>query len=150
MTINIDSPSRELRKDADGSPRKRRKLGGFDTSDTTAAATSLPRASQSQDSEDPVQAPGDRSSPIAASSTQADENTAPFLTRNIRYHYTSMNRFEPRRIDLNPNSKYCYRHRPDLKCRRQADELTMDKMQQVGHLHQSCFKGNDVGWEEKE
>ncbi|EEH11602.1 sulfur metabolite repression control protein [Histoplasma capsulatum G186AR] len=133
MTINIDSPSRELRKDADGSPRKRRKLGGFDTSDTTAAATSLPRASQSQDSEDPVQAPGDRSSPIAASSTQADENTAPFLTRNIRYHYTSMNRFEPRRIDLNPNSKYCYRHRPDLKCRRQADELTMDKMQQELH-----------------
>ncbi|PUU84058.1 WD40-repeat-containing domain protein [Tuber borchii] len=27
------------------------------------------------------------------------------------------------------NTKYCYRHRPDIKCRRQADEPTMEQLQ---------------------
>lgn len=29
------------------------------------------------------------------------------------------------------NTKYCYRHRPDIKCRRQADEPTMEQLQKV-------------------
>lgn len=30
-----------------------------------------------------------------------------------------------------PNSKYCYRHRPDSKCRRAADETKMGFIQSV-------------------
>ena len=34
-------------------------------------------------------------------------------------------------VAARPNTKYCYRHRPDLKCRRQADEPSMEQLQQV-------------------
>ncbi|RMD42778.1 hypothetical protein DV735_g2339, partial [Chaetothyriales sp. CBS 134920] len=30
-----------------------------------------------------------------------------------------------------PNSKYCYRHRPDMLCRKQADEPSMEALQKV-------------------
>jgi F-box/WD-40 domain protein MET30 len=30
-----------------------------------------------------------------------------------------------------PNTKYCYRHRPDSKCRRAADETKMGTIQRV-------------------
>ncbi|KAI1936833.1 hypothetical protein LOZ66_004340 [Ophidiomyces ophidiicola] len=66
----------------------------------------------------------------------AEKNVAPFLTKHIRDQHAAMNRFEPLETpnsSKNPNSKYCYRHRPDLKCRRQADEITMDHMQQELH-----------------
>ncbi|KAL5335434.1 quinon protein alcohol dehydrogenase-like superfamily [Aspergillus crustosus] len=60
----------------------------------------------------------------------ADKNVAPFLARHIPEQYAPLG---PRSI-LPPelhsaNSKYCYRHRPDLKCRRQADEPSMDLLQ---------------------
>lgn len=41
----------------------------------------------------------------------------PMLTNNIR--------------ERDPNSRYCYRHRPDSKCRRAADESKMDMIQSV-------------------
>lgn len=31
--------------------------------------------------------------------------------------------------DQRPNTKFCYRHRPDLKCRRQANETSMEQLQ---------------------
>lgn len=31
------------------------------------------------------------------------------------------------------NSKYCYRHRPDLKCRRPANQPSMDQLQHVSN-----------------
>ena len=31
-----------------------------------------------------------------------------------------------------PNSKYCYRHQPDARCRRAADEVKMEGIQRVG------------------
>ena len=36
-----------------------------------------------------------------------------------------------------PNTKYCYRHRPDLKCRRQANEPSMDQLQHVRYCDSS-------------
>lgn len=36
-----------------------------------------------------------------------------------------------------PNTKFCYRHRPDSKCRRAADETKMGFIQSVGYL-QHC------------
>jgi F-box/WD-40 domain protein MET30 len=61
----------------------------------------------------------------------AEKNVAPFLSRHIRDHKAPMNGQKPT-PEMALGSRYCYRHRPDLKCRRQADEMTMDQMQQVG------------------
>lgn len=62
----------------------------------------------------------------------ADENVAPFLARHNPEQYAPLGSYpfdisEPVRA----NSKYCYRHRPDIKCRRQADEPSMDHLQRV-------------------
>ncbi|PGH29834.1 F-box and WD-40 domain-containing protein MET30 [[Emmonsia] crescens] len=136
VTINSDSPQ-ELRRDADGSPRKRRKLSELtpepDTSDIPSSTAPQPPTAQFPDSEQSGEPTVDDSSSIIPSTSSADKTIAPFLTRHIRDHYAPMNRFEPQKIERNPNSKYCYRHRPDLKCRRQADELTMDQMQKELH-----------------
>ncbi|KAE8153776.1 putative E3 ubiquitin ligase complex SCF subunit sconB [Aspergillus avenaceus] len=60
-----------------------------------------------------------------------NENVAPFLVKHIPEQYAPLG---PRRSgkpdDLSlASSKFCYRHRPDVKCRRQADEPSMDKLQ---------------------
>ncbi|GES57316.1 sulfur metabolite repression control protein [Aspergillus terreus] len=60
----------------------------------------------------------------------ADENVAPFLAKHIPEQYAPLGSRTGKPEDLSSaNSKYCYRHRPDLKCRRQADEPSMDKLQ---------------------
>ncbi|KAF8455348.1 quinon protein alcohol dehydrogenase-like superfamily [Terfezia claveryi] len=54
------------------------------------------------------------------------KDVAPFLTKHIPVRYTAT----PPQDDSRPGStNYCYRHRPDVKCRRQADEITMDSLQ---------------------
>lgn len=66
----------------------------------------------------------------------ANKNVAPFLVKHIPEQYGPLgSRRTDKLEDLSsPNSKFCYRHRPDLKCRRQADEPSMDKLQRVGFL----------------
>ncbi|KAL4939627.1 hypothetical protein BDV06DRAFT_198514 [Aspergillus oleicola] len=60
----------------------------------------------------------------------ATKNVAPFLARHIPKQYAPLGAQSIVPAELsNANSKYCYRHRPDLKCRRQADEPSMDKLQ---------------------
>jgi F-box/WD-40 domain protein MET30 len=50
----------------------------------------------------------------------------PFLTQHVPQQYN------PQPLNSgNANTKYCYRHRPDLKCRRQADEPSMEELQSV-------------------
>ena len=62
----------------------------------------------------------------------ADENVAPFLARHIPEQYAPLGSRIVQPVEISSaNSKYCYRHRPDLKCRRQADEPSMDKLQRV-------------------
>lgn len=71
---------------------------------------------------------------ISASSKQAGETVAPFLAKHIPEQYAPVGGLDlsdnVKRKD--PNTKYCYRHRPDLKCRRQANEPSMDQLQHVG------------------
>ncbi|KAL4791553.1 WD40-repeat-containing domain protein [Aspergillus venezuelensis] len=60
----------------------------------------------------------------------ATESVAPFLARHIPKQYAPLGAQSILPTELkSANSKYCYRHRPDLKCRRQADEPSMDKLQ---------------------
>jgi hypothetical protein len=69
----------------------------------------------------------------ASSSRLASQAVAPFLTRHIPNQYAPLGTAngEHTSTPKDPNSKFCYRHRPDMLCRRQADEPSMDKLQKV-------------------
>jgi F-box/WD-40 domain protein MET30 len=113
----------------------------------------LARAEQAEAGEPPSQdncdAQHDGSDPrIALSSTSklAGQTVAPFLAKHIPEQYAplglspnpAMTLFkDPKKKD--PNTKYCYRHRPDSKCRRTADEPTMENLQRV------CGSGHRFG-----
>ncbi|KAI9672672.1 MAG: hypothetical protein M1831_000107 [Alyxoria varia] len=80
---------------------------------------------------------------------QATQSIAPFLQKHIPSQYSTgveqvnitQNRSE------NANTKYCYRHHPDLKCRRQADEPSMDQLQnELSDLPQSDQQGISLVW----
>lgn len=65
----------------------------------------------------------------------AGQTVAPFLAEHIPDQYNPLG-VSPTSVEStrrNPNSKYCYRHRPDLKCRRQANEPSMDQLHHVRH-----------------
>lgn len=68
------------------------------------------------------------------SSQLMSKTVTPFLKDHIPGLYSPMTKrgtikdMEGRNKD--PNSRYCYRHRPDSKCRRAADESKMVKIQQ--------------------
>ena len=68
-----------------------------------------------------------------ATSKLAGQIVAPFLTKHIPDQYAhlgGMDTFGSPTVKAS-NTKYCYRHRPDLKCRRQANEPSMDQLQHV-------------------
>ena len=74
----------------------------------------------------------------------ANKNVAPFLAKHIPEQYAPLGSRDPELHELSKaNSKYCYRHRPDLKCRRQADEPSMDKLQRVCFFHPFSLLGDD-------
>jgi F-box and WD-40 domain protein MET30 len=74
-------------------------------------------------------------STIAISSTSklAGQSVAPFLARHIPEQYAPLGPTPQLKSnqEKDPNTKYCYRHRPDSKCRRTADEPTMENLQRV-------------------
>lgn len=80
----------------------------------------------------------------------ADENIAPFLAKHIPSQYAPLGKDAGNKAgppQQNVNSRYCYRHRPDLKCRRQADELSMDHLQwELQSLPQSDQQGIAHVW----
>lgn len=88
---------------------------------------------------------------VTTSSTAklVDENVAPFLARHIPDQYGPLELRPDNRSDKPSmtNSRYCYRHRPDLKCRRQADEPSMDYLQrELQTLPQSDQQGIAHVW----
>ena len=68
---------------------------------------------------------------ISASSKHAEQTVAPFLARHIPDQYAPGGGVDAsgNAKQKDPNTKYCYRHRPDLKCRRQTNEPSMDQLQ---------------------
>lgn len=65
------------------------------------------------------------------------QTIAPFLARHIPAQYAPLGDSENSKdsaVNENPNTRYCYRHRPDLKCRRQVNEPSMDQLQHVSWL----------------
>lgn len=81
------------------------------------------------------QRPSSRDEP-GAFGKQPTQSIAPFLARHIPAQYAPQGEHSdiPHLGADISNTKYCYRHRPDLKCRRQANEPTMDQLQNVSHL----------------
>ena len=70
---------------------------------------------------------------ISTTSKMAGQTVAPFLAKHIPDQYAPLPKSQPATASQkDPNTKYCYRHRPDAKCRRTADEPTMENLQNVG------------------
>ncbi|KAF2680459.1 WD40 repeat-like protein [Lentithecium fluviatile CBS 122367] len=53
---------------------------------------------------------------------------APYLAQHIPQQYNPLGGYQ-QDVPVNANTKYCYRHRPDMLCRKQADEPTMEQLQ---------------------
>ncbi|EMC93856.1 hypothetical protein BAUCODRAFT_42721, partial [Baudoinia panamericana UAMH 10762] len=86
----------------------------------------------------------DQNIAIPASSKHAEQAVAPFLTKHIPMQYnpagsSSYTTSHAQSQDTQQGStKFCYRHRPDLKCRRQANEPSMEQLQnELASLSQS-------------
>jgi F-box/WD-40 domain protein MET30 len=54
----------------------------------------------------------------------------PYLAQHIPQQYNPLGR-DAQDGPANANTKFCYRHRPDLLCRKQADEPSMEQLQKV-------------------
>lgn len=81
---------------------------------------------------------------IPASSWHAEQTVAPFLAKHIPMQYnpvgTPMRESNKQEYEepQQTSTKFCYRHRPDLKCRRQANEPSMEQLQnELATLSQS-------------
>lgn len=80
--------------------------------------------------------PGEDASRLPNISQQSmSQSVTPFLREHIPSLYAPIGKPDlPSMVSLknkDPNSKYCYRHRPDSKCRRAADESKMALIQRV-------------------
>lgn len=121
------------------SPSKRRRLSPPVDWDQSAAAgrrLELPKDTYRADGHNKAmrqQANGSQDGNVTLSATSkiAGQTVAPFLAKHIPHQYAPMGGVDssgsPKAKD--PNTKYCYRHRPDQKCRRQANEPSMEQLQ---------------------
>lgn len=82
----------------------------------------------------PLQPPGnvnDSGKLPSSNARDGEETVMPFLTHHLPSQYSALAN-QPQK-ETSPeditNTAYCYRHRPDLKCRRQADEPSMALLQ---------------------
>lgn len=72
----------------------------------------------------------------ANKSKKMDELITPYLAHHIPHQYNPLGADSHDTVD----TKFCYRHRPDLLCRRQADEPSMEQLQEVPTPHvYSCY-----------
>ncbi|PSK60590.1 hypothetical protein B9Z65_740 [Elsinoe australis] len=86
----------------------------------------------------------ERNISLPTASKHAEHAVAPFLAKHIPSQYNPLGQSRPSRtvddqtLDPGSSTKFCYRHRPDLKCRRQANEPSMEQLQnELGRLSQS-------------
>lgn len=83
---------------------------------------------------------------MASSNKIAGRAIAPFLARHIPAAYapTGAAREGVANSAKDPSTKFCYRHRPDLKCRRTADEPSMDNLQRVSLMRLPSGDGRRI------
>jgi F-box and WD-40 domain protein MET30 len=85
------------------------------------------------DGEEHVHEGREKSITIASAAKFSGQAITPFLAEHIPDQYAPLGNAlaVANNNKTDANTKYCYRHRPDLKCRRQADEPSMDQLQRV-------------------
>ena len=79
---------------------------------------------------------GEHNISLPTATKHAELAVAPFLAKHIPTQYNPVGHMRhsqnPQSEDLASSStRFCYRHRPDLKCRRQANEPSMEQLQHV-------------------
>ncbi|EME84218.1 uncharacterized protein MYCFIDRAFT_202936 [Pseudocercospora fijiensis CIRAD86] len=86
----------------------------------------------------------DQNISIQTSTKAAEMSVAPFLSEHIPTQYNPIGQPRPHSLlaqneeEEKLSTKFCYRHRPDLKCRRQANEPSMEQLQdELSGLSQS-------------
>jgi F-box/WD-40 domain protein MET30 len=67
----------------------------------------------------------------ASKSKKIEKMITPYLAQHIPQQYNPLGGADTSNDKGKGNTKFCYRHRPDLLCRRQADEPSMEQLQQV-------------------
>ena len=141
--LHTNGPSRKDWAKEERSIRRRRSSDQGYSSDTWSNTVVLPEDTINRgygksalrfnggDSND--QAVEEESITISATSKQATQTVAPFLAKHIPEQYAPMGGLDEagHSRSKDTNTKYCYRHRPDVKCRRQANEPSMDQLQHV-------------------
>lgn len=85
------------------------------------------------DNDEHVHEGREKSITIASAAKFSGQAITPFLAKHIPDQYAPGGNAQAvaNNDKIDANTKYCYRHRPDLKCRRQADEPSMDQLQRV-------------------
>ncbi len=80
----------------------------------------------------------DKATYSAPAAKLAPQTVAPFLAKHVPAQYAPLGGRDRERNGMEQpvdhNSKFCYRHRPDMLCRRQADEPSMEALQKVRPL----------------
>lgn len=117
------------------SPAKKRRLSlmraGIPASGNTTEDTQLCGSIVNGGCKEPA-LDSDENITISSTSKFAGQTVAPFLAKHIPEQYAPLGGSDRSTgLHEDPNTKYCYRHRPDLKCRRQANEPSMDQLQHV-------------------
>ncbi|MCJ1287048.1 hypothetical protein MMC26_006395 [Xylographa opegraphella] len=135
---------------------KRRRLSSLQNEQTGSAALFLelpPRIrvddQRFRKDKDSSEVHKDTGITISSTSKLAGQTVAPFLAQHIPEQYAPLGGQRSRKgaSTADSNSKFCYRHRPDLKCRRQADEPSMDQLQhELETLSQSDQQGIAHVW----
>ena len=67
----------------------------------------------------------------ASKSKKIEKMITPYLAQHIPQQYNPLGGADTSNDKSGGNTKFCYRHRPDLKCRRQANEPSMEQLQNV-------------------
>jgi F-box/WD-40 domain protein MET30 len=75
--------------------------------------------------------------------SKMEKMITPYLAQHIPQQYNPLGggRDGQNAPPSTANTKYCYRHRPDLLCRRQADEPSMEQLQDVRCPYDTYFDG---------
>jgi F-box/WD-40 domain protein MET30 len=110
--------------------------------DDEAAAAAAPQHNHQQPSKDNCvrRRPQEGEQSRLAKKMPSDlvgKHVSPFLKQHIPGLYAPVGKQPPpdegsSEQPKDPNTKYCYRHAPDSKCRRAADETKMGIIQRVG------------------
>jgi len=121
-SIPLVAPRPSANTACDPRPKKRKGSSIF-----TAAATTTTKKMHTDE-------PQLFAAAIPAGTTEmVKKDVGPFLSKHIPQQYTSQAKQEVHSDDASEgNTRYCYRHRPDIKCRRPVDEPTMEQLQSVG------------------